>query len=1526
MVRSGGPSTATGVSFQALAIARRILDVHQGLAESVRAEVPPQADFGETSPTRVEVDDYVVQYGGRRVYYQAKSNAPGGGSWTLSKLLSEDILPSFVRQLSSDPDAECCLVTPCSCSLLAELAPLAVSAVSVAEYVENLGKKKLRQFEDTRRGLQLTRAKAYEVLRRCRLEIRSSKQLTEDLESLAHTLFADPKAAVDCLFALANQAMTRSRPLCKAAIDAYFADRAAFAKPPASEAELLAAVAEASSRLRSVDKVIGGSQDGIHLLQPTVGKAMDWIREGSSRKSPVAAILDQAGSGKTVAMSVLLHRLEKAGYVVLGIKVDGLSFTTADELTAAIGLPAPITSTVQSLRAYGHKVAVLIDQVDALSSAISRNAAAITVVLDLVARLSHLVDVPTILACRSFDWRYDVRIRALRAHSPMELSLPELSDEQLEAALSAFGVQKGELHPLTVGIIRCPLRLKLLVEVLQAQRDERPEWSPASSKIYTLQSLYDEFWNLKLRKAAGDGIQAAACENVVAMIAERMHATQELSVPLAMVAGQTGTVDWLTSEGVLAAHGKSIVFFHQTFFDFVYARRFVARSERLLDELLGSDQGLFYRPMVRQILEYKRDTACPDYLTELRGVLKHPEIRQHLRWLVIAWVGQLPDPRPEELSSVEPFLADPQTLGRTLGLFRGNQAWFHLLGEKRLRSWLESFPVERAGAALWYVDSLLPDQQERAASLLTPYVGRSEQWNLRVAWSTARVQVGWSDCWVELLKQLLRSPLTKLDQGRNSLPHCARALEALAKDRPQKACEALSIILERFLPRWSDARQSEARRLSAYATDDTERLLPEGHSFNQSLISMAERAPGDFLNVVVPWTLDCMNATCEPQGEGSFRDSWALWRYEHPHPNTCTGRLLSAIEAATRWLARTAPDAFRRTARALSASDFAAMQCIVADACGVRPDEYARDAGDFLCADTRRLRLAGTGSTVSLSAELIRACRPHWSAGQIALVEKAILSLPLPGALGIDGLNCRGIDQLELLRALGRESLSQEGANLLGQLERKFPHHRAPEVRPSGLIRASGPPIPGKAIQKMDEDAWLGAMRTYGGQPAQPAQLNGINWDRITLARALKDRTKEEPARFLRFAMDRMDETFHADYVGAIVEGVAEAHLPIADFERLVVKFLPVFGSGNVRQLAWAIDKYAETGVTPGLVSKLKEWALYASAPSATEGDRLKPSDGHSSFYEEGINTDRGAAVRVLASVLLKAEPSRQMEYLGIAEQVASDDSLAVRAVCLEFLHYAIPADASRACALFRMLTERTPMLLREGGAYDFVYYSLRRAAREVLWAIETMLQARDDPLMQEHGAKLACLAAFTTPEAHVLRDTCLRGSAALRSGAAVVYATNITDRKVGEECQKRLLPLMDDDNPKVREAAVSFIGELDRQGVTELRDLLLRWSKSKSIEEGADDCGRMLEKHPTADTELTLTLSERLVHVLGAEVANIQTRHGGISYELTPAILNVYQWISDCDDRRRAIDLLERLEELGCTEVTSALEAVDRL
>ncbi len=206
------------------------------------------------------------------------------------------------------------------------------------------------------------------------------------------------------------------------------------------------------------------------------------------------------------------------------------------------------------------------------------------------------------------------------------------------------------------------------------------------------------------------------------------------------------------------------------------------------------------------------------------------------------------------------------------------------------------------------------------------------------------------------------------------------------------------------------------------------------------------------------------------------------------------------------------------------------------------------------------------------------------------------------------------------------------------------------------------------------------------------------------------------------------------------------------------------------------------------------------------------------------------------------------------------------------------------------------------------------------------MVASTENENAREAGARLACLIAFRCSDAHSLRDECLCGDVSLRKGAAAVYARNAADHQVGEECQQRLRRFFDDEDPEVRTEAASFLRHLSADDLRELGDLVREWSRSRSLDDGADAAAYMLQDHATANPALTLDLAARMVEMLGQEMADIRTRHGGMAHYLTPAILNVYHRSVDETHRSRAIDLFEALEELGCPEVNEALEVADRM
>jgi len=1518
MARAGGQSTAAGVSFQALAVARAIIDAYQGRIESVRAEVPPNADFGRENLISVDVDDFVTQQTRISIYHQAKSNAPGDGKWTVNKLWREEILQKFKKQLAADPTSECCLVTPSDCPLLGKIAGAARDAASAREFNANLTAEDRKLVGDAGKKLGADNLEIHGLLRRCRLKIRTSQQFEQELEALAGILFADPIAAVDCLHTMAMRAMKTGQPLGRSAIDATFSERSVFAKPKATKEELLTALTHSSSRLRTVGKDIAN----VHVLQPTVDKLVDWAKKQDPVDSSVAVLLDQAGSGKTVAMSVLLERLERAGFATLGVKVDGLAFSSQEELASAIGLPDSIPSVLQSLHASGHRIALLIDQVDALSSAMSRESSGITAIVDLVARLGNL-RIPIVLACRSFDWKYDHRLKHLREKRPVpvEFTLPELTDDQLSQVLSVCSVKVKDLHPLTVKVIRCPLRLKVLVEIIQSHRKTEPSWEPESA-VYTLQTLYHDFWSLKLNKAISDGVDAADCEAVAVALAQSMHVSERLSAPEATVVEHREARNWLISEDVLRLDGTRLSFFHQTFFDFVFARAFVGEGRSLVDNLLESDQGLFYRPMVRQILEYLRDASPRRFVMELRGILEHAEIRKHLRWLAIAWMGQLHDPRLEELNLLEAMLAEGKTRQRILGYLRGNVAWFDLLTTQRFDRWFRTLTQEDIWHIGCYLHSIVTERQQQVATLLSPHLGESDAWNNQVAFCLAQIKTGWADCSADLLSAVMSNPLTNLDAEQGWWSY---ALESLAKSLPARACDAIGIALNRFTERWTKS-EDEADGLEAMPSDEARRL-PQSYGFTESLNVLAKTAPADFLEAVLSWTLVAMQNSCYSYSDHHFKDNWRYWRTERDIQDTPTGKLLAAIGDALKALAKTAPSTLRAHVPQLLASQCLPMQLAVAEAYEENPAEFATDAANFLVSDPRRLRLCSEGSRTWRSTQLMRACCPWWSQEDFGRVETAILGMEYYPAKTVDALRWRGTTHLVLLQALDRRRLGQDGLNRLGQLERKFPGYR--QLPPQDTeMHCVGAPITPNSIERMDDEAWLGAMRKHTKGWEAIGSTDDLRGGRVELSRSLQEVAKKHPDRFLRLAMERMDQDIHVDYIHAIISGIAEAGVPMDRLEDIIQKFLPLLERNDIGSVAWALDKYAGKNVPQSLCNVLEHWVEHAPKPTSNGespvGTQDRPNDEH--LLHAGMNTDRGASLWSLSTILMKADPPRRKEYLDLAEQVVQDRAVSVRAVCLRFLHYAMPAAPARACQLFRRIVGKDSRLLRERGTYDFVYCSLPEHAMDTMWAVVTMLVDVLHPEAQEAGARLACLAAFECPAAASLRDLCLSGNIAMRKGAATVYSANAFQVEVGAECRERLPALMNDEAGEVRTEATGFLRDIDATCLRDMADFVRLWPQTKSLEEGADSAARMLEQCPVTDPRLTLDLSERLIDVLARHIASNQGRHGSISHHLTPAILNVYHRSIDPEMRRRAIDLFEKLEEMGCSEVRGALESADRL
>jgi hypothetical protein len=118
-----------------------------------------------------------------------------------------------------------------------------------------------------------------------------------------------------------------------------------------------------------------------------------------------------------------------------------------------------------------------------------------------------------------------------------------------------------------------------------------------------------------------------------------------------------GDAEVLASEHVIVRDGNRYAFFHESFFDYAFARLWAERRQRLVDFLIGDEQELFRRAQVRQILLYIRDDDPTRFVCEAEAVLAHPEVRFHIKAAVLAVVRSLPDPSQADWQMIERLLA-----------------------------------------------------------------------------------------------------------------------------------------------------------------------------------------------------------------------------------------------------------------------------------------------------------------------------------------------------------------------------------------------------------------------------------------------------------------------------------------------------------------------------------------------------------------------------------------------------------------------------------------------------------------------------------------------------------------------------------------------------------------------------------------------------------------------------------------------------------------------------------------------------
>ena len=668
------------------------------------------------------------------------------------------------------------------------------------------------------------------------------------------------------------------------------------------------------------------------------------------------------------------------GRTVLALKADTLpqSIKSLTALEQHLSLPQDLVSCIRLMAEVG-EVFVLVDQLDALADLVDLQPERLNVLLNLIRRLSDIPHVHVLASCREFEHRHDVRLTAINA-TPVHLELPTW--EEVEAVLARHNLSQAVEWPLALrDLLRSPQHLKVFLNVL------RGGTGPELFSSY--QMMMERLWQLRITNT--DGLSGRS--EFLDAVASRMANDEVLWLPLIQYESQVALIDQLEAGGILtcAPDGRSFGFSHQTLFNYARARAFVRdqHGQSLAEYVLARQDALFVRPTLWSSLTYLRGADRQAFQREFGRLWSEPNLRMHVRLLLIEFLGQLEDPDDQEASWLLPRLEDSGQRGHALRAMAGRKGWF-----------------ERLSSA--YLPMIMGGADPRDLNDVTAFL--SEAWRTSYAGVLNLIQTHWSgDSGKDIFTWSTLESLREWDERTVDLTctllkrgevHTARVMgivSTISAVTPKLAPRAVAVALRTKLDHVLISLPASPEP-PADATDE-ERVVwtwknSPIHAFRKlfqdgtgwySMVEIAEAAPAEFLEAVWPWFLEVLRRSAGAPNP-------VLHNYRHDAGFGVVGEspVLDAIEGAVIKLAEGTPDEFLNFVKAWAEEDLFSVQQLLMKGMGKLFSTQQQVSLGFLLADARRFEMGNAFDTDGDTTAFINGLTPHLSKLQLRQLESTI--------------------------------------------------------------------------------------------------------------------------------------------------------------------------------------------------------------------------------------------------------------------------------------------------------------------------------------------------------------------------------------------------------------------------------------------------------------------------------------------------------------------------------------------------------